>query len=97
MKKLLTTAAVLAALTAQATGETVVSPLTQGLSPLGELYAWTYDELARRPNAYAGWTLTFSGKVVQVMQEEEGVDLRIAISEKERTALGRAHPSHDIM
>ena len=49
---------------------------------------WTYDQLARTPNAYAGWTLTFSGKVVQVMQEERGdTTLRIAISPDGRNSI----------
>jgi hypothetical protein len=50
---------------------------------------WTYEGLARTPAAYVGWTLSFRGKVVQVM-DEHGIDgpftaLRIAISPDERS------------
>ena len=49
---------------------------------------WTYDQLARTPNAYAGWTLSFSGKVVQVTQEERGdTTLRIATSPDGRNSI----------
>jgi peptidyl-prolyl cis-trans isomerase A (cyclophilin A) len=42
---------------------------------------WTYEQLARTPNAYVGSTLTFTGKVVQATQDERGgTVLRIAIS-----------------
>jgi hypothetical protein len=41
---------------------------------------WTYDQLARTPDAYTGSTLTFSGKVLQALQGQGNTILRIAIS-----------------
>jgi hypothetical protein len=39
-----------------------------------------YERLARTPQAYAGWTLSFRGKVVQVMQDNGDTVLRVAVS-----------------
>jgi hypothetical protein len=61
---------------------------------------WTYDQLARTPDAYAGQTMSFSGKVVQAIQEGEDRVLRIAFPPNERDIFWveyRASPSPRIL
>jgi len=68
MKKLLTTAAVLAALTAQASAT--------------EWYAagQNYDSLARNPTAYSGKIVSFRGKVIQSVQTGQDYVLRVSVT-----------------
>lgn len=57
---------------------------------------WTYDQVARTPDAYAGWTLSFSGKVVQAIQDGRDTVLRIAFPPNGRDIIWveyRASPS----
>lgn len=39
----------------------------------------TYDQLARTPDDYKGQKVTFTGKVIQVMESDGETDLRIAV------------------
>lgn len=42
--------------------------------------AAAYNELARNPNSYTGQTITFRGKVIQVAESGDNVDLRINVT-----------------
>lgn len=41
----------------------------------------TYDEISRRPDDYVGEYLEFSGKVIQLIESSDGVELRIATAQ----------------
>ncbi len=47
----------------------------------------TYDQLARTPDDYIGKKVKFSGKVVQVLEGDDTVDIRLAVNSDHNTIL----------
>ncbi len=47
----------------------------------------TYDQLARTPDEYEGKKVKFSGKVVQVMESDDSVTIRLAVNDNYDTIL----------
>ena len=86
---------VLAPTTAPSTPAPTTSPTAApaGKEFIRENYGYvSYDDLARNPDDYTGKSLTYSGKVIQVIEDDESVQHRIAVNGDYDTVIFDEYP-----